>query len=40
MKVKANHDNIKEKMEALRKVMISLDRMSTVRETSFTIIRG
>ena len=44
MKLKGNSDdidkNIQEKIKALRKVMISLDRMSTVRETSFTIIRG
>lgn len=40
MKVETKDSNIQEKINALRKVMNSLDAMSSVKETAFTIIRG
>ena len=40
MQEKANDKNIKKKIEALKKVIGTIDSMSTVKETAYAIIRG
>lgn len=40
MTEKANEKNIEDKINALKKVMATLDAMSTIKETAFAIIRG
>lgn len=40
MSDKADENNIGKKIEALRKVMNTLDSMSSIKETAFAIIRG
>ena len=40
MKTKTNQVNIVEKMEALRGVMSTIDKLSTLKESSIAILRG
>jgi hypothetical protein len=40
MKQQTTEKNIDLKIQALRDLMNSLDSMSTVKETAFTIVRG